>query len=318
MFRGASVLKLSKGNNFRFPFKYQNELSQSSNINNHSNRKIMIVPNSNYLALIPNETFSSLPLGDFINDTTWNNDISKILATSLPQMATSWFTENRKILNASQAEKILNKEISHLKGTKSQKGRQIELILKDILLGMGVIVESNVHILGNEIDLLLCKIDTKGSIHYTIIEIKYREKKVTISQVMRLFGLQEVLKKNVNISNAMIANVSGFTQPAEAMIQRLDLTGMGISELFEWVDYNNLNQGKDALAFIKTKRLSKDHRLTIPQELKVHFSNEVILVGQINKFELWDQSEWQKEIESSKRVQANQNQMHEFIKGLSL
>ncbi|MEE2732129.1 MAG: restriction endonuclease [Pseudomonadota bacterium] len=273
------------------PEYIHSELIKKAVIDQH--HLLHFVPSIDSALLIPHRDLKAFPIFEHIHQMNWDNEISRILVETFPAPSTPWFSENTKPLSLVEAQNKLSEECLRLQGTKSKKGRDVEKIVKEILLEMGVVVEANVSILGSEIDLLLCKYDKYGRVHYYIIELKYRQSKATVSQVMRLFGLQEALRRHVEIENSVIANVAGFTKPASSMIKHLRLSGLALGELFEWVDFHGLNQGKDALPFVKTEYYDENSRhCMIPEEIMRKLGYKAMLIGAGSYLELWCEKKW--------------------------
>ena len=298
MLRGSYYLELNMNDNLLVPKQLYSQFSKLNDTKTTIDEQLIhMIPNGNSVMLLPNSTFSGFQLNEHVQQLNWDNDIAKVLVNKFPLPSTPWFSEKNSPLPLDQARELLNYEIKKLKGTSSQKGRQVEKILKEILLAMGVFVEANVRVMGSEIDLMLCRYNKLGKVQYTIIELKFRESKATISQVLRLFGLQEALRTKVDIPNSLIANISGYTSNSEAMIKQVGISGIGIDELFDWVDSYGLNNNKETLPFVKSTSLSAKGEFALPAELKGHFSKKLLISGIVNLLELWNAEDWEKQLE---------------------
>ncbi len=316
MFLGVNTSAVDLKGRFALPARFVHRLSKYS-VSENERINAILIPGEQCLLLYPMEIFKEIPAGSWATNIDWNDGVQSVLAKSLPKMATPWYSDNSVFSNVREAEKRLQNELADLTGSKSRKGREVEKILKKILSDMGVVVESNIRVLGSEIDLLLARFDEKGKVSFVVIELKYRESKATVSQVMRLFGLQEVLKKYVNIEYSVIATSAGLTEPAKQITQRIDMKGMEMQQLFEWVDQNNLNQGRSCLPFMRSMNIGDDGRIIIP---KIHQylleERKIEIVGMGDYLELWSNQKWCHEMDkfTSEKTEMNVD----FLNALSI
>jgi MraZ protein len=72
------------------------------------------------------------------------------------------------------------------------------------------------------------------------------------------------------------------------------------------------------LGHAETVELDKSGRILLPAALKkmVHLEREVVLVGMGNRFELWDQGQW--ELETAQALQASATELATLLNGFSI
>jgi Restriction endonuclease len=171
-------------------------------------------------------------------------------------------------------------------------GREFERFLRRTLEAVGATVQSNIRIMGAEIDLMLLEIDAKGSPQFTIIEAKNHSKSgrsIALSIVLRLFGLSSAVKGVMPIKDALIVGTTRFTDPATHFANIYNVGLYGLEQLGEWLSAHALEWQTQQAPCYNVTTLSKWGHIQITEPFGRYgkCGDEVWMAGRLNSFNLW-------------------------------
>jgi len=176
-------------------------------------------------------------------------------------------------------------------------GREFERFLRRVFTFAGASVQSNIRLLGAEIDLMLLEVDDENTPKFTIIEIKNNAasgRHINVSVVLRLFGLESALKKMLPIKNSFIVSTTDFTHPAVHFANIYQVRLRELDQLKEWLSAHSLEWHTRKAPCYDFSRQTKHGDIRIPNAFRkyVEVSREAVWVGGRGSFELWGREAW--------------------------
>ncbi|GAI24269.1 unnamed protein product, partial [marine sediment metagenome] len=271
---------------------------------------MILIPAGEAIFLYTINTFNYLfqklaKYGWFGGNIYWTKEIKKIMSNNPVYPCSPFYKSDKISEKVKNATNILTEEIKkYPKMLQNISGKDFEKILCSILKSLGVNIQSNVHVLGAEIDLLLLEFDEHGKTEFTIIECKHRmrsQKVVGINQVMRLYGLKEALKKDINIKNAFIVSTTGFSSNAQQFSKLYKMDLFNYQSFLEWVTEHNLFSEPLHFPLFKLIIVDRYGRFCLSKHLnsylKVHNPSTFIIIGVMDRIEIWNSFIWEKERE---------------------
>jgi DNA-binding transcriptional regulator/RsmH inhibitor MraZ len=302
VFYGEFDARITKKSNIDLPDNYLKILKQISHreLNNYP---MIIAPLPECVSMIPLVYFKDVEISEWINEISWTDELEKLVTNNLIYPCSPLYKSNKVSSKLQEAVGIYSKEIKHSQAAlKNISGKEFERLLNDILLSLNVSVQLNVHILGAEIDLLLLSFNEKGKPEFTIVECKHKiqsHNPVEISQVMRLFGLTEALRRrSYPVKHSLMVSTTGFTRNAKqfAKIYKLDL--ISYQGLIEWINAHNLVSKPLHLPIFKLLNVHHDGGFTLPTPFVPYIKPKkewIKILGSHNSIELWNPFAWERE-----------------------
>lgn len=294
MFLGQNEMILAKEKRLRLPPRYTKELRVPTG-NKLLGYPMIIAPLEEFLAIYPFDYFQNLDVREWIREISWTKEINEMVRNNKFHPCVPFYESDRISKKVREATKILTGEIKRGPETlRNLSGKDVEKLLYEILTSLGINVQLNVHILGAEIDLLLLELNEHGRVEFTIIECKHRErsqKVIGISQIMRLYGLKEALKKDFSIKNALIVSTTGFSSNAKqfAKLYKLDL--VNYQGFLDWVTTHDLFSKSLHYPVFKIANLDQRGRFYIPECLTSYlkiYHQRVLILGVLDRIEIWN------------------------------
>ena len=266
---------------------------------------LILAPTDECIAVLPFNFYKRSPVRKWLHRVLWGDEIGQIISENKVHACPPFYMTDTVSDKVRQAVEILaGEEKKNPKTLRNLSGKDFERLLCEILNSLGINVQLNVRLLGAEIDLLLLELNERGQIEFTIIECKHRVisgKAVGISQVMRLFGLREALKGDVNIKNAIIVTTTGFSPQARQFSQVYRLNLVDYEGFIEWATAHRLIAHSNYYPMLRSVNLDQRNRFYastwLASYLKV-FDGRFTVIGAGDHIELWNPEAWDEESNS--------------------
>lgn len=283
-------------NRITLPSKFYQAINKDSK-SQEWGLQMTIIPIEDCLKLIP---LADTDFSSWVKDMEWVPSIKNLVQNNKIHPAYPYYSTNDSVsVKIRDVYDIIKDELQI--GTKYPRnisGKDFEKLLYDILTCCGFNVQLNFRLFGGEIDLLLSEVNNNGKIEYTIIECKNREisnGKISINQIMRLYGLNEALKTNMCMKNSMIVSTTGFTRNAKQISKLYNFNALDFDGFMKWIDEHRPNDTQIAYPLFMTVNVDTRKRLRIPNILVqyvVSNNNDISIVGVSNSIEIWNKKTW--------------------------
>jgi len=174
----------------------------------------------------------------------------------------------------------------------------LKKFIRDSLVACGIDTQMRVRVLGGEIDLLLGTFG-EGGVSFTIIQCRHRMasgKRVGMSDVVRLYELGEVIKRDFSVPNMLIVSTTGFSSEAEDFAKEHEIGALDYSGFLEWVDRCGTESNEFARPSLMYTQVDKRGRLRLP-EYALNFigapDGKVTIVGTGDHLVIWSTERWE-------------------------
>jgi hypothetical protein len=294
-FRSSSVGRYQKTGHVNIPIRFAEQL------NNLEDRKLIVVPLYNSLILIPEVNFDRNPM-HWIQEVLWDSSIKEVVSHNTVYPSTPFFQNNISNEKLHQAANLLKHEcITNSKIINRLSGHDFEKLIAEVFRTYGITVQMNIRLLGAEVDLLLIEFDDKFNKKFSIIECKHRsisKKSVGISEVLRIYGLSEALRrKDIPIERSIIVTTNEFSMPAKSFSKIYNLELVEFEALVDWIKQNKIEYNNTNYPVFQNLNFDNRARIYIPkllrQYLKLSKGSEIAWVGTANSFELMKKEFWE-------------------------
>lgn len=252
------------------------------------------------LTIFPFSYFQGSHISSWLGEISWTKQIHEIVSRNKIHPSIPFYKTDKVSGKVRAAIETLKGEIKRSPETlRNLSGKDFERLLYEILASVGINVQLNVHILGTEIDLLLLQLSEHGRVEFTIIECKHRQrsqKVVGIGQVMRLYGLKEVLKKSLCVKNALIVSTTDFSPNAKRFAKLYQLDLVNYESFLDWIIQHGLFSNSQHYPLFRMINLDRRGRFRLPKSLTSYLKNPdrpMTVLGLFELIELWNSSTWE-------------------------
>ena len=237
MFRGNYPARLSTAGRLLVPRAFRRQLFASSRPLSYP--MVIVAAPGHHISLIP-----SYSLPSFVK--RWAQDVEEGLITTDQLLevlkhfgigpSVPLFESNCLERGLEEVGETIQAEWSkHYPSLDRRKGKEFEKFLATIFSAHGFEVLENIRLLGAEIDLLLIQTSADG--RTILVEAKNyaAKRKVTLAQVMRLYGLREALYDLLPVSDTFLVTTSTFPKPAQLFGEIFHIGLMDVNRLMKWL-----------------------------------------------------------------------------------
>jgi len=289
VFRGQYNQRLQSDNRITLPSEVRSELVRRSRHGDELLTPAVMVPRDESIRVYAAQDFREVMRALWATDVRWDDSVQRVLRVTRPHPAVPWFRSDDLSQRVIEAKRLLDAELKSFKGSATHRGRDAEQILVRALEHLGISVQSNVRVMGAEIDLLLLTADKTGCPSFCILEVKYGRRHVEISQVMRLFGLQEALRQYIDVGHAVLVTSAGLTRPAMQFTKTFSLSSVDFEGLLDWVVSQGLMGDRYLSPMFRMCHIDGRGRITVPRSLTSYFADErdLTVIGMLESFEIW-------------------------------
>lgn len=301
MFYGEFQVALQASRRLRLPSKYAKLFSESSRRSPIVGPVGILIPIDRSVSLFPFDFFQNQISSMWVRDVVWEANVEEIVSNNVLHPCDPLFQSDVVSEKIRGAVQVLREE-GKLSGRllRQLSGRDFEKLVAEVFGSLGATVQANIHVLGAEIDLLLVEVGQEGAIQFSVVECKHRvgsRRVVTLSEVMRLYGLGEALgKQDLSIKRKLIVTTTGFSPRAKQFARVYNMDLLNYEALTDWIRQNGISgQGKRCPVF-RIVRVDGAGRLYLPgsliRHLRVALPGGVAMVGIGDGVELWNPRLW--------------------------
>ncbi len=232
---------------------------------------------------------------------TWDRHTCRLVASGLvrplvPDYAVDWKARGP----VEQAVAAFRAEVKKLPESMTNHacGHRVERLLAELLESFGITTELNVRLAGGEVDILAITYREGSAAEAAIIEVKTAPRSrnpVRVSQVHRLYGLQQMLGKGFSVKNAMIFSTTGFTRNAKSAATVGELDALDYDALTDWLLQSMPRAVNPEIPFFRVARMGLLGELRLHPALTSLLGDlsALMAVGARDRLELRRGSEWQ-------------------------
>jgi len=165
----------------------------------------------------------------------------------------------RDVLRELHATLELNAENGETRAV-TQDWQSFEKEVADLYRALGLTVERDVNLLGNQIDVLLRESTTSGRVLTTVVECKFFQAPTGVKQVLELAALFKFLRSTGSAGHAVLVSSSGFSKQARQAAQAAEIELLEIADLRVRVQERNFRVSTPEPSTRKPRRASSSSR----------------------------------------------------------
>jgi len=240
-------------------------------------RPTIMIPAEDCIALCDKTSFEVAL--SWATEVHWHSSLYPVLADARPQPTIPLYRSDHISESVMLAKKTITEALTLPSGqTRRISGRDFERIVGDTLEFLGVNVQMNPRTPCGEIDLLLLHVTRDRGIESTVVECKHTKRGVSLSQVMRLYGLREALGRDLNIKNAILVTTSSCSSPARQATKILAMDVMNYEALMDWVNKQGLANQEKRYPLFRIANMDRYGRVCIPKCLSPYLDAESAII----------------------------------------
>jgi len=286
-FVGSFEHALENNGRFQIPNRFCELIATKTNKDN----QVFLAPKDQSIIVYPIEyqkNFLDLER-HFVNHVYWGNEVYNLIIQNKIYPCVPTYKKISSSKDLETALKSFNTD-DYIPRQILEKldGHAFEKLVSEIFSSVGINVQQNIRMLDAEIDLLLIEFQRGNDKIYSILECKnwkVSNKKVGISEVLRLYGLSQALQNDgKRIRNSIIVSSTPFSKPSThfSRIHNIDL--LGIEELKDWIIQNRIIPDRLDLPLYKT-RILPDY---LSNYASIKGQSEVTIIGVGEHFEIYN------------------------------
>ncbi len=291
--RGNQSAQVDQHGTFRLPRAFGTALATDGR--DDTLPRLLIMPVGERILLHTPESLNSVA-SRWFTGTTFGPRFEVYLQGSRVQPSTAVYATDEPVgLLARISEFIIAETLKHPQSLAKLSGKDFERWLFEAFAAHGLIVQHNVRLVGADVDLFLTEWRGEGPSRHMIVECKHYQRSgrpVSLSQVMRLYGLREALGSTLDIKDTILVTSTRFTKPARQFAEAYTMTAIDIQGLRDWFErYASFDPCLKRLPVVDVAILDRGQTLTLQPPLMRYLGlspgNQLDLFGQFDHLELW-------------------------------
>lgn len=253
---------------FRFALSPELTAYAITNAEQSSSRPLVLLPTKQQLLLVaPTELQDSGALGRTVqvDSTRIGRPLSAVLndhaVFPTEPVYESHESSERLLLAAAVLRDVEAKD-----GLRHLSGKEFEVLVRDILASAGLTVQQNLRIEGADVDLFFC-VTTERRSEFVLVECKHQArsgKPASISQVLRLYGLREVVRSTHDFNYAVLVSSTGVSSPGMVFSSVHHMDAYTLGWFLEWLAQLSRPDVVRHPVF-KVQNIDSRRRISLPQ-----------------------------------------------------